>query len=290
MIETIKQDISVAIEALKRDNLDLVNIIGNRIATDSMIIKRNDLIIMGFLCKEISLEIRRVKEINEKNLQRCKDAGRKFLEGISSLLEDKIENKKVWEKYQNYEKEVRKYLVGDIESSIYKRNPDFTKETRTMLLEHLNGNRRLLIKRGNNRLVEGIASEISRGVNTYGFYPEDLVFYLVMKVFSSYYEYFIHDYHLEESEEEKTKKEKEINLYIDNIYKLFSVKGNLNDLYEESAKIIGDLGTKWREYFINLGEIRIMLGGRGIELPPEAKKGIEEGFAEVFERKVKKGK
>lgn len=289
MIETIKQDISVAIEALKRDNLDLVNIIGNRIATDSMIIKRNDLIIMGFLCKEISLEIRRVKEINEKNLMGCKDAGRKFLEGISSLLEDKIENKEIWEKYQNYEKEVRKYLVGDIESSIYKGNPDFTMKTRTMLLEHLNGNRRLLIKRG-NRLVEGIASEISRGINTYGFYPEDLVFYLVMKVFNSYYEYFIYDYHLEESEEEKTKKEKEINLYTDNIYKLFSAKGNLNGLYEDSAKIIGELGTKWRMYFINLGEIRMIVEGKGIELPPEAKKEIEEGLAEVFGRKVKKGK
>jgi len=288
MIETIKQDISVAIEALKRDNLDLVNIIGNRIATDSMIMKKNDLIIIGFLCKDVSVEIRRVKEINEKNLMRCKDAGRKFLEGLLYLPEDRKENKEIWEKYQNYEKEVRKYLVGDIESSIYKGNPDFTMKTRTMLLEHLNGNRRLLIKRG-NRLVEGIVSEISRMINTYGFYPEDLVFYLVMKVFSSYYNYFIYDYYLEESEEEKTNKEKEINLYIDNICELFSAKSNLNDLYEGSTKIIGNLGTKWRVYFINLGEIG-MIVERGIELPPEAKKEIEEGLAEVFERKVKKGK
>ena len=56
----------VAIEALKRGNFDLVNIIGNRIATDSMIMKRKDLIIIGFLIKEVSLEIRRIKEINEK--------------------------------------------------------------------------------------------------------------------------------------------------------------------------------------------------------------------------------
>lgn len=289
MIETIKQDMLVAIEALKRDNFDLVNIIGNRIATDSMIMKKNDLIIIGFLCKEVSVEIRRVKEINEKKLRRCKDMGRKFLEGLLYLPEDKIENKEIWENYQNYEKEVRKYLIGDIESSIYKESPDFTMETRTMLLEHLNGNRRLLIKRG-NRLVEGIASEISRVINTYGFYPEDLVFYLVMKVFSSYYNYFIYDYYLEESEEEKTKKKKEINSYVDNICELFSAESNLNDLYEESAKIIGELGIKWREYFINLGEIRMIVEGKGIELPPEAKKEIEEGIAEVFERKVKEGK
>jgi len=288
MIETIKLDMLVAIEALKRDNFDLVNIIGNRIASDSMIIKRNELIITGFLLKEVSIEIRRVKEINEKNLTRCKDTGRKFLEGLLSLLEDKIVNKEIWEKYQNYEKEVRKYLISDIESSIYKENPDFTKETRTMLLEHLTGNKRLLTKR-DYRLVEGIASEISRVINAYGFYPEDLVFYLVMKVFSSYHNYFIYDYYLEESEEEKTKKEKEINSYIDKIYELFSAGNNLNGLYEGSAKIIGELGTKWRAYFINLGEIR-MIVERGIELPPEAKKEIEEGIAEVFERKIKEGK
>jgi len=288
MIETIKQDMLVAIEALKRDNFDLVNIIGNRIASDSMIMKRNELIITGFLLKEVSIEIRRVKEINEKNLTRCKDTGRKFLEGLLSLLEDKIVNKEIWEKYQNYEKEVRKYLISDIESSIYKENPDFTKETRTMLLEHLTGNKRLLTKR-DYRSVEGIASEISRVINAYGFYPEDLVFYLVMKVFSSYYNYFIYDYYLEESEEEKTKKEKEMNSYIDNIYELFSAGNNLNDLYEGSTKIIGELGTKWRAHFINLGEIR-MIVERGIELPPEAKKKIEEGIAEVFERKIKEGK
>ena len=289
MIETIKQDILVAIEALKRDDLDLVNIIGNRIATNSMFIKRNDLIIIGFICKEISSETRRAKKINEKNLMKCKDAGRKFLEGILYLLEDKIENKEIWEMYQNYEKGIRKYLIDDIESSIYKENPDFTKETRTLLLEHLNGNKRLLIKR-DKRLVEGIGLEILRMINTYGFYPEDLVFYLVMKVFSNYYEFFIDDYYFEESEEERTNKEKEINLYIDNTYKLFSAKSNLNDLYDESAKIIGELGTKWRVYVINLGGIRMMVEGKGIELPPEAKKKIAEGIAEAFEKKVKEGK
>ena len=33
-----------------------------------------------------------------------------------------------------------------------------------------------------------------------------------------------------------------------------------------------------------------MIVERGIELPPEAKKEIEEGIAEVFERKIKEGK
>mgnify|MGYP005806441799 CR=1 FL=1 len=43
-------------------------------------------------------------------------------------------------------------------------------------------------------------------------------------------------------------------------------------------------------YFINLGELRMTVEGKGIELPPEAKKKLEEGFAEVFERKIKEGK
>ncbi|RZN43494.1 MAG: hypothetical protein EFT35_01160 [Methanophagales archaeon ANME-1-THS] len=288
MIETIKQDVLVAIEALKRDNFDLVNIAGNRIATDSMIIKRNDLIMVGFLLKEVSIEIRRVKEVNERNLIRCRETGRKFLEGLLSLLDEEIATKEIWERYQNYKREIKSYLLIDIESSLYKENPGFTKETRTMLLEQLNGNKRLLTKR-DYRLVEGIASEISRVINAYGFYPEDLVFYLVMKVFSSYYDYFIYDYYLEESNEEKTKKEKELNSYIDKIYELFSAGNNLNELYEVSAKIIGELGARWRMYFINLGEIR-MIVERRVELPPEAKKEIEEGIAEVFERKIREGK
>lgn len=278
----------VAIEALKRDNFDLVNIIGNRISTDSMIIKRNDLIIMGFLLKEVAIEIRRAKEINERNLTRCKDIGKKFLEGLPSLVEYDAENKQIWENYQKYKREVRKYLISDIELAVYKENPDFTKETKTILLEHLSGNKRLLTKR-DNRLVDGITSEISRVINAYGFYPEDLVFYLVMKVFSSYYNYFIYDYYLEENEEEKTNKEREINSYIDKICELFSAGKNLYDLYAGSANIIGELGIKWRAYFINFGEIR-MIVERGIELPSEAKKEIEEGIAEVFERKVREGK
>lgn len=34
----------------------------------------------------------------------------------------------------------------------------------------------------------------------------------------------------------------------------------------------------------------MIMEGRGIELPPEAKKEIAEGIAEAFERKVKEGK
>ena len=288
MLETIKQDMLVAIEALKRENFDLVNIIGNRTATDSMILKRNDLIIVGFLLKEVAIEIRRVKEINERNSIRCKDTGKKFLEGLLSLLKNEVENKQIWENYQHYEREVRKYMISDIESAVYKDNQEFTKETRKIMLEHLNRNKRLLTRR-DNRLVDGITAEISRVINAYGFYPEDLVFYLVMKVFSSYYNYFIYDYYSEENEEEKKGKEREMNLYIDKICELFSVGKDTDVLYAESAKIIGELGIKWRAYFINFGEIRLIVE-RGIELPPEAKKELEEGIAEAFERKVKEGK
>lgn len=288
MTKIIIQDINVAIEALKKDNLELVNIIGNRIATDSMIIERNDLIILGFLCREVSFELRSIKGRNERNFGKCKEAGIKFLGDLRSLLEAEIENKDIWLKYQDYEEKVRKYLLSDIESSIYQKNPDLTRKTRTMLLDHLNKNKRLLPERGYN-LINGVGSEISRVINACGFSPEDLAFYLVMKSFSSFYEYFIHDYQLEEDKDKKKEKNEGIKIYMDNLCEVFSKENDLDALFDESTKIIGELGRRWREYVINLGDIRMIVEEK-IELPPEAKKEIEEGIAEVFERKVKEGK
>lgn len=292
MIEIINQDMAAAIEALKRDEFDFVNIIGNRIATNLMIGNRNDLIMVGFLVKEVPVELERIRDVNERNLPKGKDIGRRFLEELQSLLnKDQIDKKEIWEKYFNYEEDIRKYLLTGIESSTYKENPNFTKETRLMLLQHLNENKELLLKE-RNALINGIIGEISRVINTHGFYPEDLMFYLLLEVFRGYSDYFLYDY-IERDENDKKEKEKEIKGYAEKIHKLF-LGTDLDDIYEKSADIIGELGYKWRKYFINYGEIRLLLRAERraeiprIEIPQEAKKKIGEVITEGLQKEVEK--
>ncbi|KAF5429792.1 hypothetical protein C5S36_14690 [Candidatus Methanophagaceae archaeon] len=59
IIEITNQDMATAIEALKKDEFDLINIIGNRIATDLMIGNKNGLSIGKF-----------EKEINPSDINR----------------------------------------------------------------------------------------------------------------------------------------------------------------------------------------------------------------------------
>jgi len=276
MREIIKQNIKVAIEALERNNFDLINIIGNRIATDAMIMDMNNLIIIGFFLKEVSVDLKRA--------EKCKDAGRKFIRRLLFLIEEnKVKGREFWKAYFDYKKEVRRYMISDVEASIYKENQDFTKKVREVLLEYLSENVELLTQR-NNKLTEGIVSEMTRVINTYGFNPEDLIFYLLMRVFDSYYSYFIYDY-LWRDARGKEEKRSELRSHIDNICRLFSAE--CIDIYEESVKIIGKLGEKWRKYFINFGEIKALMYEKGIELPSEAKRKIEEVIIEGLEREIK---
>jgi hypothetical protein len=120
IIEITNQDMAMAIKALKKDEFDLINIIGNRIATDLMIGNQNDLIMVCFILKEVSSELERVRAVNETNLPKCKEIGRKFFEELQSLLyKDQIEKKELWGKYLKYESDIRKYLLTGIESSTY---------------------------------------------------------------------------------------------------------------------------------------------------------------------------
>jgi hypothetical protein len=287
IIEIINQDMTTAIEALKRDEFDFINIIGNRITVNLMVGNRNDLMMVGFFLKEVSGELEEIRRSNERNLLKCKEKGRKFLEDLQSLLKmDQIDKREIWKKYGNYEGDIRKYLLNDIEASIYKESQNFTKETRLMLLQHLKQNKELLLKEGND-LITGIIREIARVINTHGFYREDLVFYILMKVFGSYYDYFLYDY-LKKDENNKKEKENEINSYVEKIYKLFSEKNDLDVIYERSADMIGELGCKWRKYFINYGEIRLPPSERKISLPPRVKEELGKAIAEGLQKKVKK--
>ena len=228
----IIRDLNVAIEALKQKNLNLINIIGNRISSDSLIINRKEFIIVGFLCKDISQEIRVSKSWGgQTGFDESSKIGLKFLERIRSIVDGGFDIQSIWKEYNEYEKQIRKYIISPIELNIYDEDLEFVKATRILLLEQLKSDKKVLMKQENG-LIEGIAFEISRVLNTYGYPPRELAFYLLMRVLNTYYKYFIYDYQHHKDKEERIVKWKELELYI-NGSSLFSV-GSWLSLYINS--------------------------------------------------------
>lgn len=281
------RDLDVAIEALKQENLNLVNIIGNRISSDSLIIKRNEFVIVGFLCKDISQEIRISKFWGKEGFDESLRIGLKFLERIKSIINTEFDIESVWGEYVEYENQIRKHIISDIELNIYDEDYEFVTATRIQLSEQLKFNKKVLMKQENN-LIVGITNEMSRVLNTYGYPPRELAFYLLMNVLNTYYKYFIYDYQHHKNNEERIKKWSELESYINSIEDLFIGDKQDDKFYEEFNKIIAIIGAKWREYVISFGDISHIVEQGKMELPKEAKERIEEIIIEGLEREVKK--
>lgn len=289
--EVIKQNMKVAVQALEKEDLGLVNIVGNRIVTDLMIVEDKRWMLAGFILKEVSNEINLINQINKNSFNESKKIGKETLKELNSLLEQKeAQPEDLWDLIKNYEKKIRKHLISEVELSIYKENPDFVKKTRRMLVDYLYKNKNLLIIK-NNRLIDGVSSEISLKINLQGFHLDDLIFYFVMKVFGHYYDFAMFEYLSLEKEDEKKLIEEEIYSYIERIYNLFKGQLDVDSMKKESLTIIGDLGAKWRKLIINYGDVFTFKKERKeIELSPEVKDTIGKVIAEGMKKELKNKK
>jgi len=291
VIEVIKQDISAAIKALDKDDFRFINTMGNRIASNLLIGERKDLMIIGYLLREIGLEFGIIKGKDEKRLGKCREFGRKFLRGLQSIISrDKINTKEIWELYYDYEDNVRKYIPMDIEISVYKDIPEFTGKTTSMLAKHLEANKEVLL-RENNQLIGGVLNELTRVINVHGLERRDLIFYLLLQSLIGYYEYLLYSETRDGSLENKEEFKKKIYPYVDKIVDLVSNfdSSDLEKMYNRSNEILGELCSEWRKFFINYMEIIRTYPERRVEIiPEEAKKKIGETIAKALEEEAKK--
>ena len=125
--EVIKQDIAAAIQAFERDDFRFVNIMGNRLMSNLLLAGESNLMILGYLLKEVSKEFEEIR--GRGRLAKCKEVGKKFLNDLHAMIKDETDAKEAWERYYEYENNVRKYIPDDIEVNVYKENIDFTKKS-----------------------------------------------------------------------------------------------------------------------------------------------------------------
>ena len=287
-INVIRQDLKVARNAIDAEDFGMVNVIGNRIMSNLLVEDREELMIIGWMLKDLSGELRGIKERKEE--EKLDDAiklAKKHLDELREMLTAKRTSASdLWDRYFDIEKKIRKDILSKSEADEYKEEHEFSKKAAIMLIEHLHSNRELLLKK-NNQLISGVANDLSRIVNGHGG-KEAIVVYLVFRALSHYYGYLMYEEGIDGKIEDESRFKSKIDEYIDGIYEMASMikNGRVEDLYGHSNHILGKLGSEYRKYFINYLEPPRVIVERKIEIPEKAKEKIGDIVSKSFEKEL----
>lgn len=189
-VETIKQDLNVARQYFRLKNFELMGEIGDRIMSNLLLGEEKDLMIIGYLVREVSQEFIGIREEDQVRLSGCMDAGEKFIRDLSNSLSDDYHPIMIWEHYGYYKNKIVEFIPTDVELMVYKKDVEFTSLTTRKLMKLLDENRSLLLDDYNN-LLFSILKEQRRVINIYGFTKSDLILYVTLKAFYEYYLYLL---------------------------------------------------------------------------------------------------
>jgi hypothetical protein len=284
----IRQDLKVAKKAIDAKDFGMVNTIGNRIMSNLLVEDREELMIIGWILKDLGVELDLIKEIEEK--EKLDDAIKSAKEHLGEL-DDMLMHKRtsasdLWDRYFDIEKKLRKNLISKLEVGVYREEPEFSKKAAIRMIEHLHSNRGLLSKK-NNQLIRGATGDLARIVNEHGG-KEALIVYLVFRGLEHYYTYLMYGEVVDGRIEDERRFKSKIDEHIDKVYEMASTirDRQIDELYELSNRILGKLGSEYRKYFINYLELPRLVIERKIEMPEKAKEKIGDIISKSFEKEL----
>lgn len=246
-VEAIKKDLSAAIESFEQNKFKYVRSVGVWMIDNLAIAGRKDLIIYGILIQEVGEEFLAIKRRNEDELKHSKEIGTSFIKNLIFTIDEKDNIKKVWDFYFNFKKEIFNYNKSEFELLIYKgEDTEFTHLCTSMLIEHLNTNKELLLEE-NNGLLYGIINEQLRLINLYGFETRDLLFYLILASLIRYYLMFL-EVEIKNGNESETLSDK-IYPYVDRFLEIISPEKV--EFNEKCNELIGDILYQNSIYVLN---------------------------------------
>ncbi len=242
--KTIKQDLNVARQYFRLKNFELLGKMGDRIMSNLLLGEEKDLMIIGYLVKEVSEEFIGIRDEDPVRLNGCMDAGEKFIRDLSDSLSDDFEPTLIWEHYSNYKTKIVEFIPTDVELMVYQKDVEFTAKTTRRLMKLLDENRPLLLDNYNNLLLS-ILNEQKRVINIYGFTKSDLILYMSLKAFYEYYLYLLAFKMANNMEGEAISGK--VYHYVDKISQLPT---GFEAMSKESNKILGELGYKTRMFYM----------------------------------------
>jgi hypothetical protein len=247
----IGQDLGVAKKAVEDNDFNLINIIGNRIMTNVFAADKNEIMIIGWLVKELGSELHLIKQKKDDKLEEIKKYSVAYLNELGLEISRKtVDPKTYWQKFFAMETKIRKNIISNHERSIYDKQAEFSKYFAMNMLYLFYSNKNMLLIE-NNTLSSCVTNELSRNFNEHEGL-EALIIYLVLRAFDNYYKYLYFEKFFIKDADAIERGKICLDDYIENIYKLKSLiaKGDTDELFKESNKIISKLGVDYRLYYL----------------------------------------
>ena len=285
-VEMYTKNMQVATLSFKTEDFQLMNIIGNRIMSDSLFGSSENFALFGFFVKQMALNYLRLKPlISASDFLGAKLVGEEYLDTLLSSSKD-TDMVKSWADYHEFNIKIQQYSASDIDKSIkeiYGDNPNITENVRYWLIDFLVKDREMLYDRKNN-FLKGLISEFQRVGLAYDYRVIDTIIFSCLVALDRYYEYFVFQ-HTDENGVLDTEKVKTTFFpYIDKV-KQFSSSSELD--YKEATHLLWQLIKSWRESFIYYTELPYKTVQKPIELSKEAKKKLSEAVSKALQKEVK---
>lgn len=285
-VEMYTKNMKIAALSFKMEDFQLMNIIGNRIMSDSLFGSSENFALLGFFVKQMALNYLSLKpRISESDFLDAKLVGEEYLDTLLSSSED-IDIVKSWADYHEFNIKIQQYSASDIDKSIkqiYGDNPNITENVRYWLIDFLVNDREMLYNSRNN-FFKGLISEFQRVGLAYDYRVIDTIIFSCIVALDRYYEYFVFQHTAESGVLDTEKVKTTFFPYIDKV-RQFSSSSELD--YRGATHLLWQLIKSWRESFIYYTELPYKTVQKPIELSREAKKKLSEAVSKALQREVK---
>lgn len=294
--EIVCQDLRILKKFFEQNDFEMMNVVANRIMTNLLVGENKDLMIVGWMLKDLAGEFQGIKNMKKDMPAGATESGKRFIDKIAeSISSNPITISSLWRAWFEIEADIVKYTLSTNEVEIYTGNPEFSRDFSLMLLEYLNCNRNVLLKK-NNGFITGIAYDIGRVANEYGG-EESYIIYLIFRALEDYYRYLTHDSkydgEIAASPSALLNYSTNIDKYIDTIYELkrLIIEEKTEDLYINANRILGDLGIEYRKYVLIYPDVVFGIPQQAIrkeiKLSEKSKKAISALVAKSIEKEIK---
>jgi hypothetical protein len=286
-LEMLAKNIEVAKLSFQRDDFQLMNILGNRIMSDSLFGGNKDFSLFGFFIKQVALNYLNLKpRLDDSDFVGAKLVGEKYLDTLSSASND-IDKAQLWADYHDFNIQIVQYSASDVDEKIkeiYGDAPQITEHVRHWLIDFLSNKREILFNAKNN-FIKGIINEFQRIGLSYGYQIRDTIIFSCLIALDRYWEYFVFQQTAVSGEVDQETVRTTVFPYIDKIRQLSS-SSNIN--YDNVTNLLSQLIEAWRESFIYYYELPRKTVEKPVELTEESKKKLSAVVSKALQKEIKR--